>query len=573
MATVQDVPDLPSPIDEVPAAHLEGRTLPSGWTIGKRLTRTPGATGGQFSVQYNVINDDGHEAFLKALNIQPALRGPGRLVDRLAAFAQAHKFEAALLAECRDRRLSRIIRLLDDGQVRVPEAGVLEEVPYLILERADGDIRAFQATLAELNLVWALRTLNHVSLALEQLHTTKTAHQDLKPSNVLTQDEGRQMKVGDLGRAERQGIDGPVSDFQIPGAVAYAPPEQGYGAFSRTWEERRAGDIYLLGSLAAQLFVRHNFSTLLYQSLSPPHRTNRWTGGYTEVIPYLENAHASVITQLRREIGVHVPDERMLAELLSAISQLTQPNPKKRGHPRARRPGTSSYDVRRYVSLFNSPCEVRRDPFEAKLAAMSQPIDDSKRHVVPRWRPFGVSAGLSELDAFRKTAVLAAKPSPEEVHEAVQQWRRHRTPFHAADVVDIALLLDDPSVGTGAAEFLLSEGGSELSTHVARSLLTPVSLLQPEPQIDLEPADKYRRIAVAKRRLVLAPYDAITWIDIAREYSALGQYRPAMRAITSALSLAPDDRFVLRSASRFFLHLRDPEQARDILRREPTDTP
>ena len=200
---------------------------------------------------------------------------------------------------------------------------------------------------------------------------------------------------------------------------------------------------------------------------------------------------------------------------------------------------------------------------------MSQPIDDSERHVVPRWRPFSVSARLSELDAFRRTPILAAKPSPEEIHEAIVQWRRHRTPFHAAEVVDIALLLDEPRVGKDAAEFLLREGASDISARVARSLLTPVSLPNPYGTVDPTPADKYRRIAIAKRRLVLAPYDAITWVDIAREYSALGQSRPAMRAITSALALAPDDRFVLRSASRFFLHLRDPERARDILRRSP----
>ena len=352
MATTHNDSDLP-PIDEVPAAHLQGRTLPRGWRIGKRLARTPGATGGQFSVQYEAINDDGRRAFLKALNIQPALQGPGKLVDRLGAFAQAHKFEADLLAHCRDRRLSRVIQLLDDGQIRVPQAGMLEEVPYLIFERADGDIRTFQANLTQFDLAWVLRTLHHVSLAVEQLHSTYTAHQDLKPSNVLTQNDGQDMKVGDLGRADRKGIDGPVSNSPIPGAIAYAPPEQVYDAFSRTWEERRAGDVYLLGSLAAQLFVKHNFSTILYQSLSTAHRFSCWTGRYTEVIPYLENAHASVMVRLEKEIGVYCPDNRMLADLLSAISQLTQPNPAKRGHPRARRSATNSYDVRRYVSLFN----------------------------------------------------------------------------------------------------------------------------------------------------------------------------------------------------------------------------
>ena len=148
---------------------------------------------------------------------------------------------------------------------------------------------------------------------------------------------------------------------------------------------------------------------------------------------------------------------------------------------------------------------------------MSQPIDDSKRHVVPRWRPFEVSARLSELDAFRKCPVLAVKPSPDEVDEAIAQWRRHRTPFHAAEVVDIALLVEEPSVGRDAAEFLLSEGVGKISTNVARSLLVPPSHRRPDTRSDLTPAAIFRRIATIKRRLTRAPYDAIAWVDVARE--------------------------------------------------------
>ena len=153
---------------------------------------------------------------------------------------------------------------------------------------------------------------------------------------------------------------------------------------------------------------------------------------------------------------------------------------------------------------------------------MSQPIDDSTRNVVPRWRPFEVSANLRELDASRKGPVLSVTPSPEEVDEAIIQWRRHRTPFHAAEVVDIALLVDDSTVGRDAAEFLLTEGISEISANVARSLLTPPSHPKPETASDLTSAASWHRIATVKRRLIRAPYDAISWIDIAREYSALG---------------------------------------------------
>jgi len=60
------------------------------------------------------------------------------------------------------------------------------------------------------------------------------------------------------------------------------------------------------------------------------------------------------------------------------------------------------------------------------------------------------------------------------------------------------------------------------------------------------------------------------WVDLAREYSALGQLRPAEKAVRIAMDLAPDNRFVVRSASRFFLHANDAERAHDVLLRAPS---
>jgi hypothetical protein len=48
---------------------------------------------------------------------------------------------------------------------------------------------------------------------------------------------------------------------------------------------------------------------------------------------------------------IKLPD--LVDELAAAISDMTAPDPRRRGHPRDRIAKTSSYDVRRYVSLFN----------------------------------------------------------------------------------------------------------------------------------------------------------------------------------------------------------------------------
>jgi serine/threonine protein kinase len=345
--------DIP-PIQELPAAYLAGRTLEGGWTITKRLTKPAGMSGGYYSISYEVVGPDGTVAFLKALNYLAVMGGPGLLVDRLKAFTSAYTFERDLLADCGDRKMRRIIRMLGHGQTLVPEAGpLISEVPYIIFELAEGDIRQFQSSLNAFDVAFVLRALKHILEGVEQLHAAGAAHQDLKPSNVLTQYIGKEIKLGDLGNAERVGIKGPVTQRQIPGAVVYAPPEQHYGAFTGTWEERRAADVYLTGSLGTQMFLGNCMSALLQSALEPPFRLNHWTGGYAELIPYLRTAHGQVIRDLQFAVRSHVPDDAIAGQFAHAIAQMTDPDPAQRGHPKDRSAGTSSYAVRRFVSLMD----------------------------------------------------------------------------------------------------------------------------------------------------------------------------------------------------------------------------
>src|SRR5205823_4591050 len=57
------------------------------------------------------------------------------------------------------------------------------------------------------------------------------------------------------------------------------------------------------------------------------------------------------------------------------------------------------------------------------------------------------------------------------------------------------------------------------------------------------------------------------WVDIARHYSIMGFNEQARRAIQKGVALAPENRFTLRSAARFYIHIGDPEVAHDILKR------
>ena len=342
------------PIEEVPAAHLAGRNLGNGWVVGRRVTRDPGASGGAFSVSYTATHEDGREGFLKALNFAAASVGPGTLADRINHFTAAYIFERDLLRECRNRRMSRVVKMLAHGEVRVNGSGVLRDVPYLILELADGDIRAFLSTQNAFDAAWSLRVIKHVIEGVEQLHLAQTAHQDLKPSNVLTQESGTEMKLGDLGRADRVGQHGPWSSEEIPGAIAYAPPEQHYGHFTGTWEERRAADMYLIGSLAAQLFLGHCMSAMLQERVQSKFRATEWTGTFTAALPALKAAHVMVMESFSQAVEKRIGHAIILQRLPVVVSQMTHPDPGLRGHPKDRRARSSSFSLRRYTGTLNT---------------------------------------------------------------------------------------------------------------------------------------------------------------------------------------------------------------------------
>src|SRR6185437_13525621 len=59
----------------------------------------------------------------------------------------------------------------------------------------------------------------------------------------------------------------------------------------------------------------------------------------------------------------------------------------------------------------------------------------------------------------------------------------------------------------------------------------------------------------------------VGWVDLALAYTVVGDDKKAGRAIRAALQLAPNDRFVLRSAARFFIHIGEPQIAFEHLAR------
>lgn len=330
-----------------PRDRLLGKTLSGGWRVVAELTPCDEATGGYFSTSYIVQNADRQEAFLKAIDFTEALKSddPAAHMQRLI---DEFQFERSLLGKCEQRRLSRIVRVIEAGTFSDETDNVFNVVQYIIFERAEGDIRHHLDGGMTVQAAWALRTAHNVAAALVQLHGVQVAHQDLKPSNVLLFNNAP-TKIGDLGRAWDRTANAPHYVYPIAGDRTYAPPELLYGEIHTDYRTRRYGcDAYHLGSLVVFFCTYLPMTQILIASLPQQFYPSEWHRGYREVLPYIQHTFSEVMMEIENDLTF--PKSSELAQI---IRELCNPDPLKRGHPKDHHGAGNPYSLRRYVSILD----------------------------------------------------------------------------------------------------------------------------------------------------------------------------------------------------------------------------
>ena len=344
--------------DEVPQGRkvlemLEGLTLDDNWKIGARCEKAEDQTGGLFSEGYLVTSGSGEVAYLKAIDLFGAM-DEDDIIEALNILTDGVRCEQELLREC--RRMDRVVRALTFGNIREVRGVRLSiPVPYIIFEKADGNIRAVVKASERPSLQWCLNVLHHVATGLWQLHRQRIAHQDLKPSNALHFDGRKVVKIADLGRSVRQGRPVWYDRITWPGDNAYAPPEVAYG-FAQTEfnSQRLASDMYLLGSFLCTLISGAPLNALLYDGLDPQFRPamfgGQYSGTFENVIAHIQEAFEKVVGHIGECIDA---DERLRSEILMLLRQLADPDVRRRGHPLTRAANANSgnpFDLQRFLS-------------------------------------------------------------------------------------------------------------------------------------------------------------------------------------------------------------------------------
>jgi tetratricopeptide (TPR) repeat protein len=203
---------------------------------------------------------------------------------------------------------------------------------------------------------------------------------------------------------------------------------------------------------------------------------------------------------------------------------------------------------------------------------MAASVKKEKRNVIPRWRSFRDTLALGELDAFQQQRPELPAQQIGFAAERIQAWQSRRSVWTAADLVGAALALQEPEQARDAASFLLNAPGAPTPVkRLASKLLDgEQSPTLTEIRDNVEEMDEVSSSIHSTRSLLSAhPQNPIRWVDLARYYTILGLRSRAARAMAVAIGLNSTNRFVLRAASRFYLHYGDPDRAHFLLKNSP----
>lgn len=203
---------------------------------------------------------------------------------------------------------------------------------------------------------------------------------------------------------------------------------------------------------------------------------------------------------------------------------------------------------------------------------MSGIIDVEKRHVFPVWRTFEDALKNGELDplGIKAESKLISSVIREFDFYTINNWKKKNTLSLAADILNFASMhhKKGSSLAIEAANFI--NNNSSNSGISLLNLSNSILDINQEKSNDEIIFDKnnyhinssiFSEIRRFKEMVKREPKFAVGWIELARRYSVLSQKKKAETCVKTALFIDKNNRFVIRGAARFYIHMEEYEKA------------
>ncbi|MDQ2681021.1 MAG: protein kinase [Candidatus Eremiobacteraeota bacterium] len=323
---------------------LIDRTLASRYAISELIGR--GGTA------------DTYRALDKVLNREIAVKV---LIDRSDDVRRGFMREAQSMA-----------RLNHQCIVAVYDVGEEHAVSYIVMELLKGKtLRDLQG--GSLSYKLALTYLIETLEALDYAHDQGIIHRDVKPSNIMTVEDGLHVKLMDFGLSRRTSeMTQTTRTGQIVGTIAYLSPER---FLSKPADVR--SDLYSVGVVMYEIFTgtvpfRNDRDDLVATIFShvhdtpiPPHEINR------NIPPHLERV---ILKAIEKEPGKRYQSAReFIDDLRNLIAPLIPANASDPKTPRSigeKPKSITDPDLRQALDKALAPSRNRNDAMENVLTGM-----------------------------------------------------------------------------------------------------------------------------------------------------------------------------------------------------------
>jgi tetratricopeptide (TPR) repeat protein len=186
--------------------------------------------------------------------------------------------------------------------------------------------------------------------------------------------------------------------------------------------------------------------------------------------------------------------------------------------------------------------------------------DYEKKLVIPRWLNHAKAVKTRELSSPTVSRFILSEFTKKQLAADYLEFKDSPTPHKAADLMGAAFVIGNESIAKEVAQYV------KYSTVLQKPVLDLANHILGETLKTESATDVYARIAQSKKFLAEYPNNALGWIERARCYTIVGQAEKAEYCVRIALKLAPSDRFIVRSAVRFFLHSDKLDQAWDCVK-------
>lgn len=195
-----------------------------------------------------------------------------------------------------------------------------------------------------------------------------------------------------------------------------------------------------------------------------------------------------------------------------------------------------------------------------------------ERRLIPRWRRTSQTLEMNEASSFAKGTQHIILADASDFEDTVERWRKTSNVGYLGDVLSFSVVPEFRERLKVIAREVIDKSVQTTNTQVAivNSILggSEEDIPQQEAFSVCNPVTQ-REVQLLRRMLRINPSNPLALLDIAQLQLTSGKHRDAQRSLLSAISLSPNNRLVIRTLSRFYVHIKQPDRAHHLIRRHP----